>query len=65
MKTIYHCGNCGARNEFDVPKSISLKYGAADVLAGNAPGFSINMWIRHECATDLHGIAPLIAVVDD
>lgn len=64
MKLIYHCGNCGARNEFDAPKSISLKYSAEDVLAG-VDDIKVNMWIRHECATDLHGIAPLIAIVDD
>lgn len=64
MRLIYHCGNCQARNEFEIPKSVSLKYGAEDVLNG-ADGIKLNMWMRHECATDLHGIAQLIAIVDD
>lgn len=64
MKLVYRCLNCNAQKEFDMPQSVTLKYGAEDVLNG-IDGIKLNMWIRHPCADDLHGIAPLVAIVDN
>lgn len=65
MKLIYRCYNCAAQNEFDAPAAVARNYPVEFILAGEVPNVKINMWIRHPCRPGTHGIAPLIAIVDD
>jgi hypothetical protein len=70
MRLIYQCGHCEARSEWDVPDAVGQGHTAEDILAASAdvvmprPAPRVAMWIRHPCGPGIHGIAPLVAVIE-
>lgn len=64
MKFIYRCGNCGAQREFkaDGPSyDADVEFHRLDAGGSSTP----RRWIRHPCETGIHGIANLVAIVED
>ena len=68
MKLIYKCSNCGQAKEFDAPTGMALE-DVFKILDGyrfaNMREQALRKWIRHPCAPGMHGIANLVAVLEN
>lgn len=71
MKLVYKCSHCGVMREVNAPTSLYpvapeaylfALDGTTDWRGMVVPEF--RKWIRHPCEPDIHGIAPLVAVID-
>jgi hypothetical protein len=69
MRTVYKCSHCGRGQTFDIPASIGVT--VQQVLESVATGESfgdrnvrIMPFVCHPCEPGIHGIAPIVAVIE-